>query len=99
MWLRWQARITRGAAAGVVGWTRRLAAYRPAACQVHHICPRREGGRTSLTNLILLCAFHHLIAVPRWDWAITLHPDGTVTAVSPGQQRTLHSHSPPARAA
>ncbi len=27
-WLRWQARITRGAAAGAVGWARRLAAHR-----------------------------------------------------------------------
>jgi HNH endonuclease len=71
----------------------------PAACHVHHICPRREGGRTGLTNLILLCAFHHLIAVHRWGWAITLSLDGTVTALSPDQQRTLHSHGPPARAA
>ena len=72
---------------------------RPAACQVHHIVPRSKGGATTLANTILLCAFHHLIAVHRWDWAITLHPDGTVTATSPDRQRTLHSHSPPARAA
>src|SRR5438876_11909109 len=26
-WLRWQARVTRGAAAGAVGWARRLAAH------------------------------------------------------------------------
>lgn len=71
----------------------------PAACQVHHIRPRRKGGRTRLINLILLCAFHHLIAVHRWGWEITLNPDGTVTAASPDQQRTLHSHGPPARAA
>jgi Domain of unknown function (DUF222)/HNH endonuclease len=71
----------------------------PAACQVHHIRPRRKGGRTSLTNMILLCAFHHLIAVHRWGWTITLSPDGTVTALSPDRQRTLHSHGPPARAA
>jgi hypothetical protein len=72
---------------------------RPAACQVHHIRPRRKGGRTSRTSLILLRAFHHLIAVHQWGWAVTLNPDGTVTATSPDQQRTLHSHSPPARAA
>jgi hypothetical protein len=71
----------------------------PAACQVHHIRPRRKGGRTSLRNMILLCAFHHLIAVHQWGWAISLHPDGTVTAVSPDRQRTLHSHGPPAQAA
>jgi hypothetical protein len=72
---------------------------RPAACQAHHLKPRSQGGATSLTNLILLCAFHHLTAIHRWGWQLTLHPDGTVTAVSPDQQRTLNSHGPPARAA
>jgi hypothetical protein len=72
---------------------------RPAACQVHHLRPRSKGGSTSLGNLTLLCAFHHLIAVHRWGWQLTLHPDATVTAVSPDGQRTLHSHGPPARAA
>ena len=72
---------------------------RPAACQAHHVKPRSQGGATSLNNLILLCAFHHLTAIHRWGWHLTLHPDGTVTAVSPDQQRTLNSHGPPARAA
>jgi hypothetical protein len=47
----------------------------------------------------LLCAFHHLTAIHRWGWHLTLHPDGTVTATSPDQQRILNSHGPPARAA
>ena len=72
---------------------------RPAACQAHHVKPRSQGGTTSLNNLILLCAFHHLTAIHRWGWHLTLHPDGTVTAVSPDKQRTLNSHGPPARAA
>ena len=72
---------------------------RPAACQAHHVKPRSQGGATSLTNLILLCAFHHLTAIHRWGWHLTLHPDGTTTAVSPDKQRTLNSHGPPARAA
>jgi hypothetical protein len=72
---------------------------RPAACQVHHLQPRSKGGPTSLTNLLLLCAFHHLIAVHRWGWQLTLHPDATITATSPDGLRTLHSHGPPARAA
>jgi len=71
----------------------------PAACQPHHLIPRAQGGPTSLSNMLLLCTFHHLIAVHRWGWAITLAPDGTVTAVSPDDGRVLHSHSPPAHAA
>jgi hypothetical protein len=70
----------------------------PAACQVHHIVPRSKGGRTRLTNLLLLCTFHHLILVHRWGWHITLNPDGTTTATSP-DGRVLHSHSPPDTAA
>jgi len=71
----------------------------PAACQPHHIIPRAKGGPTSLTNLLLACTFHHLIAIHRWGWGIALHPDGTVTATSPDRRRTLHSHGPPATAA
>jgi Domain of unknown function (DUF222)/HNH endonuclease len=70
-----------------------------AACQPHHIIPRAQGGPTCLTNMVLLCAFHHLIAIHRWGWGIALHPDGTVTATSPNGDRTLHSHGPPPAAA
>jgi Domain of unknown function (DUF222)/HNH endonuclease len=69
------------------------------ACQPHHIIPRAQGGPTSLTNLLLLCPFHHLVAIHRWGWAIALHPDGTVTATSPDGSKTLHSHGPPPAAA
>jgi len=71
----------------------------PAGCQPHHIIPRSKGGKTCLTNMLLLCTFHHLIAVHRWRWGIVLLPDGTVTATSPDHSRTLHSHGPPSRAA
>jgi hypothetical protein len=71
----------------------------PAACDVHHVIWRSRGGRTELANLILLCRFHHLIAIHQWGWTITLHPDATVTAVSPDRRRTRHGHSPPATAA
>ena len=70
----------------------------PPACQVHHLRPRADGGPTRLDNLLLLCAFHHLIAVHQWDWNLALHSDGTLTAVSPDGNRTLHSHGPPAPA-
>jgi Domain of unknown function (DUF222) len=71
---------------------------RPAACHVHHLTPRSEGGLTSLDNCCLLCSFHHLIAVHTWGWQLHLHPDGTTSATSPGGQRTLHSHAPPTAA-
>ncbi len=71
----------------------------PSACQVHHIRPRSKGGATSLTNMILLCGFHHLILIHRWGWSIVLNPDGTTTMRSPDGSRIYHSHSPPAPAA
>jgi hypothetical protein len=71
----------------------------PAACQVHHLIPRSQGGTTSLTNMVLLCSFHHLIMIHRRGWTLTLNTDGTTTATSPDGQRTFHSHSPPTQAA
>jgi hypothetical protein len=70
----------------------------PVACQVHHTTPRSRGGRTKLTELILLCPFHHLIVVHEWGWSITLNPDGTTTMRSPDGNRIYRSHSPPAPA-
>ena len=57
------------------------------------------GGRHALTNLTLLCRFHHLVAIHRWGWQITRNPDGTTTAVSPDGTKTLHSHPPPVKVA
>ncbi len=72
---------------------------RPKACQVHHVIPRSRGGPTALWNLVLLCSFHHLIAIHRWGWKLVLNADGTTTATSPDGIRTLHSHGPPGTAA
>jgi hypothetical protein len=71
----------------------------PVRCHVHHLRPRADGGDTSITNCLLLCSFHHLIAVHRWGWQLRLNPDGTTTAVSPDGTKTLHSHPPPRQAA
>jgi hypothetical protein len=70
----------------------------PSACHVHHTTPRSQGGRTKLTDLILLCSFHHLIVVHQWNWTITLNPDGTTTMRSPDGTKIFRSHSPPAAA-
>ena len=61
--------------------------------------PGPPGGPTTLANCLLLCSFHHLIAVHRWGWSLALGADGTVAATSPDGTRTLHSHSPPSAAA
>jgi hypothetical protein len=64
-------------------------------CDIHHLIPRSRGGPTSLPNLVPLCGFHHLTAIHRWGWTLTLRADGTTTATSPDGTRTLHSHGPP----
>jgi hypothetical protein len=68
-------------------------------CQVHHLIPRARGGPAALHNLVPLCSFHHLIAVHRWGWQLTLYADGTTTAASPDGKRVLRSHGPPRSAA
>jgi Domain of unknown function (DUF222) len=71
----------------------------PAACSVHHIRWRSKGGVTKLSNLLLLCSFHHLILVHRWGWTINLNADGTTTMRSPDGAKIFHSHGPPTVAA
>ncbi len=68
-----------------------------AACHIHHITRKADGGKTSVKNCALLCSFHHLVAVHRWGWTLILNPDGTTTAYSPDGTKVLHSHGPPPR--
>ncbi len=68
---------------------------KPAAwCDVHHITHKKDGGKTSATECILLCQFHHDVCIHRWGWRIILHPDGTTEARGPHGQ-ILRSHAPP----
>ena len=69
-----------------------------AVCEVHHVRHKAHGGHTSLTNCVLICRFHHLVAIHRWGWTLVLNPDGTTTAWSKDKTKVLRSHSPPARA-
>src|SRR6266849_2143913 len=68
-----------------------------AACQVHHVTHKANGGKTSLKDCVLLCWYHHEVVIHRWGWTLVLNPDGTTTAWNPDKTKVLHSHSPPAR--
>ena len=67
-----------------------------AACQVHHVKHKANGGKTSVKDCVLLCWFHHQVVIHRWGWTLVLNPDGTTTAWNPDKTKVLHSHSPPA---
>ena len=67
------------------------------ACQVHHTRHKADGGPTSVKECVLLCWFHHQIAIHRWGWTLVLNPDGTTTAWNKDKTKVLHSHGPPVR--
>jgi Domain of unknown function (DUF222) len=67
------------------------------ACQVHHTRHKADGGPTSVKDCVLLCWFHHQIAIHRWGWTLILNPDGTTTAWNKDKTKVLHSHGPPVR--
>jgi Domain of unknown function (DUF222) len=68
-----------------------------AACQVHHVKHKANGGKTSVRDCVLLCWFHHQVVIHRWGWTLVLNPDGTTTAWNPDKTKVLHSHGPPVR--
>jgi Domain of unknown function (DUF222) len=68
-----------------------------AACHVHHVTRKADGGKTSVRDCALLCSFHHLVAVHRWGWTLIVNLDGTTTAYSPDGSKVLYSHGPPPR--
>jgi hypothetical protein len=68
-----------------------------AVCEVHHVRHKANGGRTSLANCVLLCRYHHQIAIHRQGWTLVLRPDGTTAAWNKDKTKVLRSHGPPAR--
>jgi Domain of unknown function (DUF222) len=68
------------------------------ACEVHHVKHKKNGGKTSTKDCVLLCSFHHQVVIHRWGWTLVLNPDGTTTAWNKDRTKVLHSHGPPARA-
>ena len=72
--------------------------HQPAsACEVHHVKHKKNGGKTSVKDCVLLCWFHHQVVIHKWGWTLVLNPDGTTTAWNPDKTKVLHSHGPPAR--
>jgi hypothetical protein len=67
------------------------------ACDVHHTKHKANGGKTSVKDCVLLCAFHHQVVIHRWGWILVLNPDGTTTAWNKDKTKVLHSHGPPVR--
>ena len=67
------------------------------ACEVHHVRHKKNGGKTSTRDCVLLCWFHHQVVIHRWGWTLVLNPDGTTTAWNPDKTKVLHSHGPPVR--
>jgi len=68
------------------------------ACHVHHVKHKARGGKTSVKDCVLLCAFHHIIVIHQWGWTLVLNGDGTTTAWNKDRTKALYSHGPPARA-
>ncbi len=60
----------------------------PHACHAHHLQPWWAGGRTSLENLVLVCAHHHGIVEPGHDptadrWKVRIRDDGRPEVIPP----------------
>jgi hypothetical protein len=64
------------------------------ACEVHHTRHKADGGKTSTRDCVLLCTYHHQIAIHRQGWTLVLNPDGTTTAWNKDKTKVLHSHGP-----
>jgi hypothetical protein len=67
----------------------------PAACDVHHLTHKKDGGPTSVTECALFCEFHHLVCIHRWGWRAELRADGVIVAYGPDGQ--VLTGDPPSR--
>ncbi|GAC1332817.1 MAG: HNH endonuclease signature motif containing protein [Candidatus Dormibacteria bacterium] len=54
----------------------------PSQCEVHHVVFRSHGGKTTLSNMIMLCSFHHWKA-HEGGWKVGLRDDGQVFVIPP----------------
>jgi hypothetical protein len=68
-----------------------------AACEVHHLTHKANGGKTSVSDCALFCFHHHQVTIHQQGWTVVLNPDGTTTAWNKDKTKVLRSHGPPAR--
>lgn len=69
---------------------------RPASwCDAHHIVHWADGGRTSLSNLLLLCRWHHTLI--HEGWRLHGDPQGTVRFHRPDRTRLDLTSTPRGR--
>lgn len=64
----------------------------------HHVRSWRDGGRTDLDNLVLVCARHHTL-VHQHGFVLTLQPDRRLTVATAGGVPLLHHPGLPWRPA
>ncbi|MFN8233219.1 MAG: HNH endonuclease signature motif containing protein [Actinomycetota bacterium] len=80
-------------------WMVRQVRYRDRGCtfpgcgtrafaRAHHIRFWSRGGRTELSNLALICSFHHRL-VHEWGWGLAREPDGDLRWSRPDGRRYL----------
>jgi hypothetical protein len=85
-------------------WMVRQVRYRDRECrfpgcgmrrftEAHHVRWWRHGGRTDLTNLVLVCSFHHRL-VHEHGWSMRRAADGTVQWFRPDGTRYRAGPSP-----
>ena len=58
-------------------------------CEVHHVIPWREGGKTHTDNGVLLCWGHHRI-IDSGPWRLSM-PDGVPHVRGPGYRQWTHT--------
>ena len=65
-----------------------------AACEVHHLTHKADGGKTSVKDCILFCTFHHQVTIHQMGWTVVLNPDGTTTAWNRTKPRSCTATAP-----
>ena len=70
--------------------------HQPAsACEVHHVRHKKNGGKTSVKDCVLLCWFHHQVVIHKWGWTLRPEPRRDHHRVEPRQNQDPAQPQPP----